>query len=208
MFSRRMTHSSLKTRKAATLRLNLSDSVRRISCSKWNGTFQKKQRHSSRRKAAEAEVYDRWPVSVQCKVFGVTRSAYYKFAGRPTTTTELRRGDLLREIQNVHQRPKRDRYGSPRIHRELTDQGIKCSRNTVAKLMRQAIIRAKRAKTFRVCTTDSRQTQPVTPNRLDQQFSVSNINRIWLTDITYIPTREGFSYLYTVQDLYSRRTAG
>ncbi len=63
-------------------------------------------------------------------------------------------------------------------------------------------------KSFRVCTTDSRHTQPIAPNRLDQQFSVSNINRVWLTDITYIPTREGFSYLCTVQDLCSRRIVG
>ena len=94
------------------------------------------------------------------------------------------------------------------MHRELLKQGVQCSENTVAKLMQQNNIQARRAPKFRVTTTDSKHDLPIAPNRLRQQFTVSAINQVWLTDFTYIPTTEGFSYLCAVTDLCSRRIVG
>ena len=94
------------------------------------------------------------------------------------------------------------------MHKELLHSGIECCPNTVARLMQREGIRARRAKKFRVITTDSKHELPIAPNRLNQDFTCSNINRVWLTDFTYIPLIEGFTYLCTVQDLYSRRIVG
>ncbi len=85
---------------------------------------------------------------------------------------------------------------------------IDCCENTVAKLMRRGGIRARTARKFRAITTNSNHALPVAPNRLDQCFTCENINRAWLTDFTYIPFKEGFTYLCTVQDLCSRRIVG
>lgn len=94
------------------------------------------------------------------------------------------------------------------MHQELLKQDIHCCENTVARLMRQEGIRARRAKKFRVCTTDSKHNLPIAPNRLNQHFTCSKINQVWLTDFTYIPLNEGFTYLCSVQDLFSRRIVG
>ena len=94
------------------------------------------------------------------------------------------------------------------MHRELIKQGIDCSENTVARLMKKNKIQARRTPKFRVTTTDSNHDLPIAPNRLDQQFTISEINQVWLTDFTFIPTSEGFSYLCGVTDLCSRRIVG
>lgn len=92
--------------------------------------------------------------------------------------------------------------------KKLNAEGIQCSENTVARLMRREAIKAHRVKKFRQKTTNSNHNLPVAKNLLDQCFTCSNINRVWLTDFTYIPLKEGFSYLCTVQDLFSRRIVG
>lgn len=114
----------------------------------------------------------------------------------------------MNEIKRIHSLPRHDDYGSPRMHKELLKSGIECSQNTVARLMRCEGIRARQAKKFRVATTDSKHNLPAAPNRLDQDFTCPNINRVWLTDFTYIPLTEGFTYLCTMQDLCSRRIVG
>lgn len=92
--------------------------------------------------------------------------------------------------------------------KKLNAEGIQCSENTVARLMRRDGIKAHRVKKFRQKTTNSNHNLPVAKNLLAQCFTCSNINRVWLTDFTYIPLKEGFSYLCTVQDLFSRRIVG
>lgn len=94
------------------------------------------------------------------------------------------------------------------MHRELLKRGIKCCRNTVAKYMRKAGISANRRTKFRISTTDSSHDQPVASNLLKQDFSTVAINEVWLTDITYIPTKEGVSYLAAIVDLHSRKIIG
>ena len=115
---------------------------------------------------------------------------------------------IVAEIKRIHSLPRHDNYGSPRIHRELIKAGISCSKNTVASLMTREGIRAKTKRKFRVVTTDSKHNLPVAPNRLNQQFTVEKPNLVWLTDFTYLSTKEGFTYLCTVQDLCSRRIVG
>ena len=115
---------------------------------------------------------------------------------------------IVSEIKCIHALPRHQDYGSPRMHRELVSQGIECSENTVAKLMRENQIQARNKPRFKVSTTDSNHNLPIAPNRLGQNFSVSKINRVWLTDFTYIPTWEGFSYLCAFKDLCSRRIVG
>ena len=86
--------------------------------------------------------------------------------------------------------------------KKLNAQGIKCSENTVARLMRREGIKAHRVKKFKQVTTDSNHKLPVAKNLLDQCFTCSNVNRVWLTDFTYIPLKEGYTYLCTIQDLF------
>ncbi|WP_442505482.1 IS3 family transposase [Novipirellula sp. SH528] len=151
---------------------------------------------------------DRWPIAVLCRTLEVTRAAYYQFAGRDITTTENRETQITQAIKRVHLERHHDAYGSPRMHRELLIRGVQCSRNTVAKYMRKAGIQANRRTKFRISTTDSNHNHPIANNLLEQNFSTETINRVWLTDITYIPTKEGFSYLCAFVDLYSRKIIG
>ena len=138
----------------------------------------------------------------------VTRAAFYKWLGRRPSRTQQKQKRIVNDIKRIHTLPRHQDYGSPRMHRDLVKQGTECSVNTVAKLMREAGIQARNKPKFRVMTTDSNHNLPIAPNRLNQQFTVSKLNQVWLTDFTYLPTREGFSYLCAVKDLCSRRIVG
>ena len=150
---------------------------------------------------------DKFPVDLLCQVLEVSRSGYYAWQRRPPSATACRRDSLVNEIRQAHQ-ASRSIYGSPRVHRELLAQGVNCSENTVAKLMRQAGIRSKTRRRFVVHTTDSRHEHPIAPNRLNQQFHEPQPDRTWAADITYIPTQEGWLYLAAVIDLCSRKIVG
>jgi transposase InsO family protein len=147
-----------------------------------------------------------WPVTVLCETLGVTPQGFYAWRSRPTSQQEQRRDALLVEIRAVHAEVKRC-YGSPRIHAELQAQGVPCCVNTVARLMHDNDIRAKSARKFKN-TTDSNHALPVADNLLDRQFQAVGPNERWVSDITYIPTREGWLYLAVVEDLYSRMVVG
>lgn len=147
-----------------------------------------------------------WPVTLMCQVLEVSRSGYYAWKNRPNSKQAERRARMTKMIQIVHAE-SRQTYGSPRMHRRLLALGYRCCVNFVAKLMRIAEIAAKTRRKFK-CTTDSRHTMPVAPNLLARDFSPARTNQAWVTDITYIPTREGWLYLCTVEDLYSRRIVG
>ena len=113
---------------------------------------------------------------------------------------------LTTKIREVHL-SSRETYGAPRVHAELSVQGIACCRNTVAKLMRRAQIMPKATRHFRV-TTDSRNTKEVRPNLVQRYFKAERPNVCWLSDVTYIPTREGWLYLAVILDVYSRAIVG
>jgi putative transposase len=150
---------------------------------------------------------EHWPVRLLCETLEVSTAGYYAWRQRPTSAQGQRRHALVVEIRAIHAQAKA-RYGSPRIHAELTARGQTCCVNTVAKLMRDQGIAAKTARKFRCTTTDSNHDLPVADNLLDRQFDPSEANETWLADITYIPTREGWLYLAAVEDLYSRRVVG
>jgi putative transposase len=150
---------------------------------------------------------DLWPVRLLCDTLEVSPAGYYAWRQRPASEQQQRRDALVVEIRAIHAEVKA-RYGSPRIQAELRARGQDCCVNTVAKLMRDNDIKAKTARKFRVATTDSNHDLPVADNILDRQFNPSKANEVWVADITYIPTLEGFLYLAAVEDLYSRRVVG
>ena len=146
-------------------------------------------------------------VDLMCHVLQVSRSGYYAWRRRPASAQAQRRNRLLEQIQAAHAE-SRQTYGSPRVHAELEAQGVSCSKNTVAKLMREHALRSKMRRRFVVRTTDSRHAHPIFENRLNQQFEQPSTDRAWAADITYIPTAEGWLYLAAVIDLCSRRIVG
>ncbi len=148
-----------------------------------------------------------WPVRLLCETLEVSAAGYYAWRARPRGAQQQRQDALLVEMRAIHAQFKA-RYGSPRMHSELVARGHDCCVNTVARLMRDHGIVAKSARKFRVTTTDSNHDLPVAENLLDRQFNPAEANEVWLADITYIPTREGWLYLAAVEDLYSRRVVG
>jgi putative transposase len=148
-----------------------------------------------------------WPLSVMCDVLHVSRSGFYAWRDRPESHRSQQRELLLSEIEEIHHERKKDVYGSPRVHEELKARGKRCNVKTVARIMRKNGIKSKTAKKFKV-TTDSRHNRPVSENVLDRDFEVKAANQVWLADITYVWTREGWLYLAAVEDLYSRKVVG
>jgi putative transposase len=144
-------------------------------------------------------------LSSMCRTLKVNRSGYYAWVNRPKSERALADERLLMTIrwsfENSH-----GIYGSPRVHRDLREVGIACGKKRVARLMRQAKLRSVRSCKHR----RYRAGKPAVtaPNRLQQQFTVANPNQAWVTDITYINTREGWLYLAVVLDLYSRAIVG
>lgn len=146
-------------------------------------------------------------MEILCDILDVSRSGFYAWLRRPPSRRQQRRQELLDQIRQAHH-DSRQTYGSPRIHRQLQAQEVCCCRNTVAKLMKDNGIRSKTRRRFVVQTTNSNHDYPIAPNRLDRQFGQARANRVWTSDITYVPTDEGWLYLAAVLDLYSRKVVG
>ena len=147
-----------------------------------------------------------FPVRALCATLGVSRAGFYAWHDRPPAPRTQADERLGLEITTIHAE-SRQRYGSPRIHAELLDRGYRTSRKRVARLMRHHHIAARRRRRYRV-TTDSRHSFPVVPNILARQFEQPTPDRAWVTDITYIPTGEGWLYLAVILDLCSRFVVG
>lgn len=141
-----------------------------------------------------------------CQVLGVSSSGYYNWIDRPISHTAKTNRRLLTKIRCYHQ-ASFERYGSPRIHQDLLASGEHVSRPRVARLMRDARIQSKMTKRF-VVTTDSKNTHAPAPNHLRQVFRTPCINQAWVSDTTFIRTRQGWLYLAVVLDLYSRQVIG
>lgn len=141
-----------------------------------------------------------------CKVLRVSRSSYYKWlVGIPSKRT-LYNQMLSDEIKKIYALYK-GRYGSPRIAKELESLGIKASQQRVARLMKKHSLRSILKRKFKV-TTDSSHKYPVVENHLNRNFSVHKPNSAWVSDITYIRTKQGWLYLTTVIDLFDRKVIG
>jgi putative transposase len=147
-----------------------------------------------------------FPVEFMCEQLEVSRSGFYAWSQRPESAHQQEDQALAAEVQKVH-RDSRGTYGSPRVHAELRARGRKVSRKRVARLMEQQKLGARPKRRF-VRTTDSSHGLPVAPNVLERDFSPSQPNSTWATDITYVWTGEGWLYLDVVLDLYSRRVVG
>src|SRR5918997_6364389 len=148
-----------------------------------------------------------WPVRTLCRVLGVSPAGFYAWRSRPESTRAVANRELLEHVQRLYAQ-HRGRYGSPRLHAALRAEGRGVSRGRVERLMRQHGIRAAASRRFRPVTTDSRHGLPVVPNLLEQCFEASAPNQVWLADLTYVPTGEGWLYLAAVLDLATRKIVG
>jgi putative transposase len=140
------------------------------------------------------------------KIFGVSRSGYYRFVKQPLSRRAEENKQLLPKIKAAYQ-ANRCVYGSPRICEELRAQGESCSRKRIARLMRQAGIVAKMKNRFKVTTRANPKAQAAA-NLLQQDFKAQQPNQRWVADITYVDTQEGWLYVAAVLDLFSRRVIG
>jgi len=148
-------------------------------------------------------------VTTMCRVLRVSKAGYYAWGKRAPSARTTADEQLAERIRTVH-RTSRRTYGSPRVHAELQAQGRRHGRKRIERLMRTRGIRAKARRRFRV-TTDSKHAHPIAPNTLARQFAVEQVaapDRVWVGDITYLLTREGWLYLAIVLDLGSRRVIG
>jgi transposase InsO family protein len=150
---------------------------------------------------------DAYPVRLMCAVLGVSAAGYYAWRERPASARTTTNAALLAAIRQVHQ-DSGGRYGSPRVHAALRMQGRGAGRGRIERLMHRHGIRAIMASPCRVRTTDSRHGLPIASNLIKRDFVAAAPNRIWLADITYIPTAEGWLYLAAVMDLFSRKIVG
>ncbi len=147
-----------------------------------------------------------YPVSLMCRVLGVSRSGLYAWQHRGPSSRETSDVALRHEIRAIHA-SSRGTYGSPRVHRGLRRDGIRVGRKRVERLMRQDGLRGRLRRRFRR-TTDSNHSLPVAPNHLNRQFLVDAPDRVWAGDITYIRTGSGWAYLAVILDLHSRMVVG
>jgi transposase InsO family protein len=150
---------------------------------------------------------DTYPIRLMCAVLEVSPAGYYVWRERPVSARATSNSTLLAEIRQIHH-DSGQRYGSPRVHAALRTQGRGASRGRIERLMRRYGIRAIMARPRRVRTTNSRHDLPIAPNLIARDFTAAAPNRVWLADITYIPTAEGWLYLAAVMDLFSRKIVG
>lgn len=141
-----------------------------------------------------------------CEVLAVSRSGYYKWKHNRDGIREKRHEQLLEHIRKVFS-DSRERYGVRRVHAALRKNGVHINKKVVQKIMHNNQLKPKRRRRFR-STTDSKHTLPISENILQRQFSASKPNQVWVGDITYIDTREGWLYLATFIDLYSKKVVG
>ena len=145
-------------------------------------------------------------VARRCELLDVSRSGFYAARRRPASARALVNQQLVVEIRRIHREVDRS-YGSPRMQPELVGAGFACGRHRVARLMRAAGIQAKKTNQYCV-TTDSRHHFAIAPNYLAREFSAPAPNRVWMGDMTYIPTGEGWCFLAVLIDAFSRRVVG
>ena len=150
---------------------------------------------------------DAWPVQALCRVLGVSTAGYYAWRSRPDSKRAVEDRALLADIRQAHAESG-GRYGSPRVHAALRAHGRKAGRGRVERLMRHHGVRGLVAQRRRVQTTDSRHPFPVAPNLLNRQFKAAAPNQVWLADLTYIATGEGWLYMAAIMDLHTRKIVG
>lgn len=148
----------------------------------------------------------RYPIAVMCRVLGVARSGYYAWLHRGSSARQQADQALTERLRGIHA-DSRQTYGSPRVHAILQQHGVCCGRKRVARLMRQAGLVGCRLRR-RTRTTRAEPTHQPAPNLVARQFTVEHLDHLWVGDITYIPTWEGWLYLAVLLDACSRRVVG
>ena len=148
-----------------------------------------------------------FPIKSLCAIFEISRAGYYAWSRRKPSPRQQEDQQLLPHIQRAF-KTGHGSYGSPRVTRELRMQRISCGRHRVARLMKEAGLRAEQRPAFRPRTTDSNHELPIAPNRLKALGPPQRPNQVWVSDITYIATVQGWLYLAAVMDLCSRKIVG
>ena len=154
-------------------------------------------------KALRAE----YSIRMLCQMLEVARSGYHRWSRGPASARTVANMQLVQRIKTIY-RAKRGNYGSPRVTQELRQHGQKCNHKRVERLMRQEGLQGRTARKKKVRTTDSEHEQPIAPNLLLERPVPNKINEVWVADITYVPTAQGWLFLAAVMDLYSRRILG
>ena len=147
-----------------------------------------------------------YPVVLLCRVLDVTTSGYYAWIKCPFSIRQQEEERLELEIRAAHKRT-RQTYGPERLQRDLSDNGVVVGVHRIKRIRRKLGLRCRQKRRFKI-TTDSRHSLPVAENLLAQKFTASAPNQIWLTDITYIPTGEGWLYLAGHKDLFTGEVVG
>ena len=148
----------------------------------------------------------RYPIPQMCRVLGASASGYYRWLKRKPSKRAQEEGRLEVEIKAAHQRT-RETFGPERLQRDLAEHGVKAGVCRIRRIRKKLGIRCKQKKKFKA-TTDSRHALPVAENLLNQQFKAAAPNRIWVADITYIPTEEGWLYLAGHKDVFTGEIVG
>jgi len=149
-----------------------------------------------------------YPLAVLCRVLDVSISGYHAWLTRPPSKRTQARERLKVAAQSAHQRA-RQTYGAVRLQKELAADGFRASLGTIKRVRRELGLRCVQQKRhFRVTTTDSRHTLPVAANLLEQRFTVTHPDEVWTTDITYVPTAEGWLYVAAIKDLFAGEIVG
>jgi transposase InsO family protein len=141
-----------------------------------------------------------------CELLNVSRSGYYAWHDRPESRRSRENRKLKDKIAVVHA-VSHGIYGAPKVHEKLVENGVACGKNRVARIMRKSGIRSRTKKKFKA-TTNSKHNLPVAPNLLNQNFTAQAANCIWVGDITYVRTAEGWLYLAVLLDLFNREIVG
>jgi len=148
-----------------------------------------------------------YPVGPLCQAVQVARSGYYGWLKGQEPAREMANVQLVEQIKTIYE-AKRGTYGSPRITHELRRAGQKCNHKRVDRLMRQQGLEGRTGKKRKVRTTNSDHDQPVAPNLLLERAAPQKTDEVWVADITYVPTAQGWLFVAAVMDLYSRQILG
>jgi putative transposase len=148
----------------------------------------------------------RYCIPQMCRVLGVSPSGYYRWLSRKPSKRAQEEGRLEAEIKAAHKR-SRETFGPERLQRELAEHGVKAGVCRIRRIRKKLGIRCKQKKKFKA-TTDSKHTLPVAENLVNQQFKAAAPNQIWVTDITFIPTEEGWLYLAGHKDVFTGQIVG
>jgi transposase InsO family protein len=141
-----------------------------------------------------------------CRILNVSRSGYYQWTRRGKSERKKRRERLKQQISRIFLESRR-LYGSPKITQVLRRQGVRVSEKTIARIMKELGLKSRTVKKYKA-TTNSKHNLPVYDNVLNQQFTAQAPNQVWMADITYVPTGEGWLYVASIMDLYTRKIIG